>query len=44
MVQKKDDALARIAVVEDEVNMRGLLTRILETEGYAVDAFASAED
>ena len=43
MPQKKRDDTARVAVVEDEVNMRGLLSRILEGEGYQVDSFDSAE-
>jgi len=43
MPQKKPDDTARVAVVEDEVNMRGLLSRILEGEGYKVDSFDSAE-
>ncbi|MBN1808040.1 MAG: sigma-54-dependent Fis family transcriptional regulator [Planctomycetes bacterium] len=44
MPRKNPDAPSRVAVVEDEVNMRGLLARILADEGYEVSSFETAED
>jgi DNA-binding NtrC family response regulator len=38
------DALAKILVVDDEINIREALATILESEGYEVHAAASAEE